>query len=233
MGGRYPEGVDDFLETHQGETVQFFAEAFGGIAGESFKANLRCPACHHRGTFEYLSAHDLMVGYEDLDLTIGARRCPNPECHAIVIAYWDRQANRLVHSYPPERIDFDATSLPENVLSTLQEAITCHANQCHRAAAMMLRRTLEELCDERAAIGKDLRTRIESLRQGTTLPPELIDALDQLRLLGNDAAHAELKSFDNVGDEEVSLAVALVKEILKTVYQMAALVDRMKALKKT
>ena len=42
-----------------------------------------------------------------------------------------------------------------------------------------------------------------------TLPVELFDAMDHLRLLGNDAAHIEAQTYDTVGKDEVEAGVEL------------------------
>jgi len=55
--------------------------------------------------------------------------------------------------------------------------------------------------------------------------------LDDLRLLGNDAAHIESKVYDNVGREEVEVGIELAKEVLKGVYQMSDLLARLRGLK--
>ena len=64
------------------------------------------------------------------------------------------------------------------------------------------------------------------------IPTDLLDAADNLRLLGNDAAHVEAKIYDNIGMQEAMLAVTLAKELLKAVYQYSSLVDQLKALQK-
>ena len=64
------------------------------------------------------------------------------------------------------------------------------------------------------------------------MPSALFDAFDELRLLGNDAAHIESKDYDSIGHEEVGIAIELTKEILKGVYQMSNLVEKLKKLKK-
>lgn len=97
----------------------------------------------------------------------------------------------LVASYPPELLDFDATNIPAKVTEAMQEAIQCHANQCYTAAAIMVRKTLEELCADRKAKGGNLKERITALGNNVVLPQELLDGLDDLRLLGNDASHIE------------------------------------------
>jgi hypothetical protein len=91
---------------------------------------------------------------------------------------------------------------------------------------------LEELCDDKKAIGSDLKKRLASLSGNVVIPKELLDAADELRLLGNDAAHINAKDYDKIGQEESKLAIELAKELLKAVYQYASLVDRLKALKK-
>jgi len=135
-------------------------------------------------------------------------------------------------SYPAERIDFDATDIPAGILKTFEEAITCHANQCFVAAAIMVRKTLEELCRERGATGKNLKERITALGTKVVLPAKLLQGLDDLRLLGNDAAHIESQEYDKVGQEEVEVGIEFTKEVLKAVYQYSALLNRLRALKK-
>ena len=96
----------------------------------------------------------------------------------------------------------------------------------------MVRKTLEELCRDRGAQGADLRKRIQVLGEKIVLPKELLDGLDDLRLLGNDAAHVESRAYDAIGKAEVEVAVEFAKEVLKATYQHAALLDKLRALKK-
>jgi hypothetical protein len=96
----------------------------------------------------------------------------------------------------------------------------------------MVRKTLEELCLDRQAAGNNLKERIRSLGARVVLPQELLDGLDDLRLLGNDAAHIESQEFNKVGQEEVEIGIEFAKEVLKAVYQYSALLTRLRALKK-
>jgi hypothetical protein len=63
------------------------------------------------------------------------------------------------------------------------------------------------------------------------VPPELLAGIDELRLLGNDAAHIKAQTYNEVGKEEVELAIEVVKTLLLGVYQTASLVERLRALK--
>lgn len=203
------------------------AKAYDIVQGTA--VTLRCPGCRHVGTFDsFTNVHDLRVGNEAL----GQRRCPNPTCRNHVFFVWSIQSNKLVVAYPAERIDFDTTDVPTEVREALEEAISCHAAGCFRATAIMVRRTLEELCKNRGATGPNLKERIKGLSGKVVLPTDLIDALDDLRLLGNDAAHIESQEYNAVGQAEVEVGIAVAKEVLKAVYQYATLLKQLKALKK-
>jgi hypothetical protein len=114
----------------------------------------------------------------------------------------------------------------------MEEAVACHAIGAFTAAAIMVRKTLEELCRDRAAKGPNLKARLKDLNSKIVLPQDLLDGLDDLRLLGNDAAHIESQEFDKIGREEIELGIDVAKEVLKAVYQYSALVSRLRALKK-
>lgn len=206
------------------------ANVTGQMNAGSFPACARCPNCGQLGTFEVLSnnAFDWAL---DNQVCVGHRRCPNPSCrvHLFVVS----QNNILVRSYPALRIDFDSTNVPRPVVSALEEAITSHANECFIAAGIMVRKTLEELCRNLGAQGKDLKERIRDLGTRIVLPKELLDGLDDLRLLGNDAAHIESREYDQVGKEEVEIGIEFTKEVLKATYQYSALLNRLRALKKS
>lgn len=162
-------------------------------------------------------------------MLVGLRVCPNLECRSVL--FFVRQGKEVT-CLPPEVIDFDPSNLPKDILSTLEEAVKCHAAGCYRAAALMVRRTLEELCNDKSAAGRDLKARIAALNGVAMIPADLLNAADELRILGNDAAHIEAKSYDGISAIESELAIELTKELLKAVYQYASLVSRLTALKK-
>jgi Domain of unknown function (DUF4145) len=161
----------------------------------------------------------------------GERLCPNTACRALIFLIWD--GSQLAASYPPERLDFDATNIPASISKALEEAITCHANECFIASAIMVRKTLEELCHERGATGGNLKDRIRNLGTKVILPQELLAGLDDLRLLGNDAAHIESQEFNAIGKEEVEIGIEFAKEVLKAVFQYSDLLAKLRSLKRT
>lgn len=211
------------------------------IAHQSARiVNLRCPVCLHSGAFHgYANCADLKwvriehqanggrVGHQSF---AGMRQCPNPTCKALVFVAQEQGSE--ITSYPPEVIDFDATHLPPKILDSLTEAVKCEAAGAYKASALMVRRVLEELCEDKSATGPNLKARIVGLSNVAVIPTDLISAADELRILGNDAAHVQAKDYDVIGKEEASLAIELAKELLKAVYQYTSLLTRLQAMKK-
>jgi len=189
--------------------------------------HLRCPACKQRGTFDPLLQNDLAIGHNGQ--VAGLRYCPDPNCRALV--FFKMEQGKIVESFPAETIDFDATNIPAPVSNAFEEAIKCHAQSSFVSSAIMVRKTLEELCRDRNAVGSNLKERIKALGSKVVLPQELLEGLDDLRLLGNDAAHIESQEYTRVGKEEVEVGIEFAKEVLKAVYQYSALLARLRALK--
>lgn len=201
---------------------------------------LRCPHCMHMGAFTSVLVRDLSVttintvsgtNYDRGTSVVGLRACPNPDCLGIVLVVIDQKQGTVV-ALPNEVLDFDATDIPAAIASSLEEAIQCHSAQCYKAAALMVRRVLEELCEERGAKGGNLKDRLVALSKLVVIPNDLIEAADHLRLLGNDAAHIEAKTYEAIGEPEVRIAIDLTKELLKGAYQYKGLLGRLTALQK-
>jgi hypothetical protein len=210
-----------------------YIKADAASAQSGGTVNLRCPNCRQNGTFALAAVPNT----QRLQLipgpgTAGIYVCPKPDCHACVYVVTDPATpTAVIASFPPELLDFDATTIPTTVPETLEEAIQCHAQDCFIAAAIMVRKTLEELCRERGATGGNLKERIADLGSKVVLPQELLDGLDDLRLVGNDAAHIESTVFNGIGKEEIEVGIEFATEVLKAVYQYSDLLARLRALK--
>jgi Domain of unknown function (DUF4145) len=191
------------------------------------KVSLRCPACGDNGTFQSVGT---IYQLDPANVMVGMYTCPRPDCQTLLYVVTN-PGGGIVATFPPELIDFDATNLPPKVQEALEEAIMCHGTGCYTASAMMVRKTLEELCADRGATGANLKERIQALGKKVVLPKELLDGIDDLRLLGNDAAHIESRDFDEIGEEEVEVGIALAKKVLEASYQYADLVAKLQALK--
>jgi len=196
---------------------------------------MRCPVCLREGTLDQRGTDRKLVEHNrpwSLNKpATGERICPNPDCAALIYLVFIPNTGQILASYPPERLDFDASALPATVQEPLEEAIDCHANECYPASAVMVRRTLEAVCQDQDAKGVDLYKRIEALGEKIVLPKGMIEALHNLRLLGNDAVHIEARVYAEVGKREVEVAIEVAKTILQATYQMDAILGELEGLK--
>lgn len=204
--------------------------------------SIRCPHCRQLGSahmigntgFQYQKKvfvdpvpNPKRVG--DTVLSASIHICPNPNCKGLLFVIREPNGNLTVQ--PPELIDFNSDGIPERCQQTIKEAVACHSAGAYRAASMMVRRLLEEICDENGATGKDLHKRLDSLKTKVVLPRDFFAAMMELKILGNDAAHVEARQYDQIGRDEAGDAIELVKEILKALYQLKGLVSRLQARK--
>ena len=187
-----------------------------------------CPYCGHKGTFEAIS-RDRFIQNQYI---CGQRLCPDKDCQGHLFVVLDRSGNLLFH-YPFRNVSLNKEKIPASIIKTFDEAVTCHAQNCFVASAIMIRRTLEEICEERGAVGKDLKTRIRDLQTKTLLPQELFDAMDELSLLGDDAAHIEANTFAQISSQELDVAIEFTIQFLKALYQYSSLLSKMRELKKS
>lgn len=191
------------------------------------RISTRCPHCGHNGTFEQMG-NDV----NNNGMTFGLRRCPNESCFGHLFFVYNLNSRQVIITHPSDLIPFEKENIPENVLNAFQEAIVSHSNNCFVASAIMIRKTLEEICKDRGATGKNLYKRLEDLGSKIVVPQELIEGMQELRLLGNDAAHIESNTFDEIGKTEVEISIEFTKEILKAVYQYESLLGKLRSLKK-
>ncbi len=165
-----------------------------------------------------------------VDNFLGIRRCPNEKCYGHLFFIADAVGNVQLTS-PTETIPFDKENIPDKVLKAFEESIKCHSNSCFIASAIMIRKTLEEICIDRGATGVNLYKKLQDLGSKILIPQELLEGMNELRLLGNDAAHIEAQTFSEIGKDEIEISLEFAKEILKAVYQYDSLLQKLKRLK--
>jgi len=212
--------------------------ADGGLSHEVPRnaVSIRCPHCRELGSFglvgnarAFNKSGKMGPNTALSQYFASIRLCPNTKCFGLVFVIETNE--RIIEIEPPQLLDFNPESLPSRLQQTLREAVACHGAGAYRAAAMMVRRLLEEICDENNATGANLHQRLASLRSTIVLPEPLFDAMNELKALGNDAAHVEAKAYDNIGADEAEDSIELAKEIVKALYQLKGLIARLQARK--
>lgn len=212
--------------------------ADGGMSQEVSRppVSIRCPHCRELGSFNLVgTAKSFHKHGKTMQIIAqgtyyaGIRICPNVKCQGLVFVVESKSA--VLEIEPPQLLDFNPEGLPVRLQQTFKEAVACHGAGAYRAAAMMVRRLLEEICDENNAAGANLHQRLAALKNAIVLPEPLFEAMNELKALGNDAAHVEAKIYDNIGADEAQDSIELAKEIVKSLYQLKGLIARLQARK--
>lgn len=150
----------------------------GGVGHQppgNCRVSVRCPVCGQMGTLdEITNIQDGHFTINQRSYVTGQRLCPKRTCRAHLFFVYEASSGSVAALYPPELIDFDATNIPGSVAKAMEEAIACHSMECYIAAAIMVRKTLEELCHDRSATGGNLKERIRDLGTKIVLPAELL-----------------------------------------------------------
>ena len=207
--------------------MKYTAEQYNPSSG--FVLSVRCPHCGNNGTFETLGVND--INLPQSNVLLGQRRCPSTSCYGQVFFVNERLTGE-VFTYPAEGVELNRENVPKGILAAFEEAIACYSNRCYVASAIMIRKTLEEIAVEKSAEGKTLFQKLNDLSKKIFVPKELTEAMNELRLLGNDAAHIEAEAYNQVGKDEVEISIEFTKEIIKAVYQYESLLGKLRSLKK-
>ncbi len=111
---------------------------------------------------------------------------------------------------------FEGILLPAKLMRIYCEALTALNADSRILATIGLRATVEAMCADQGAKGKNLEERIDDLVASGAIAARQKDFLHLHRLLGNDAAH-ELKAPEQ---PELHAAFDIIESTIKTLYAL-------------
>lgn len=117
-------------------------------------------------------------------------KCPNCESASLVLQenYGNEEWDSPYRLYPPQDNQLNL-SIPDPIRNAYAEARSCLKAKAYTAAAIMCRKTLEAICAEHGATGKNLVSALKELKEKETIESRLYEWADALRISGNEAAH--------------------------------------------
>ena len=127
---------------------------------------------------------------------------------------WLKFVSVVVHQFPVWNPSFHE-SVPAPISRAVLEAEKCLSVGANNACAVMTRRAIHSLSEDKNAEGKDLFGQLRDLKSKQIITPDLHEWADSLRVLGRDGAHPE---FPEVTAEDAEDGVKLLREIIKYVY---------------
>jgi hypothetical protein len=161
-----------------------------------------CPHCGNTAPQRLAFKHTYHTTWYESDGTPDDNS--GPECEAIVcicetcdqVLLYDGISAQESGALPALRYPLSQRlhdSVPERVRACYEEASRTKL-QAPNAFAVMIRRAIEEICDDRKIPSGTLAKRLKKLAERGDIPPTLAEITDVLRLLGNMGAHAATKS---------------------------------------
>ncbi len=115
--------------------------------------------------------------------------------------------------------------LPEIVRQSYEEAVRCEAAKAYLAAAVMVRRALEAITKEFEPSSKTLYAGIKAMSTKGMISQELADWGDQLRVIGNQGAHASAEVIDQ---QTAAEAIDFLQAMLEILYDLRPKFEKMR-----
>ena len=121
-------------------------------------------------------------------------------------------------------------SIPAGVRGVLEEARTCFGAKAFSAAVVMVRRTLEGLCQDLGVQGQNLHQALRTLADRRLLDDRLIEWAQSLKAIGNVGAHYSAETISRLDAQD---ALELAEAILDYVYVFTAKYEAFKTRRTT
>lgn len=220
------------------------------------KINVRaqCPFCRDKVSFEIngtgrdLTYSTEVPGCREYAVhTYGYRICPNSKCRENVFFeyYQSFQATpqrtgyrvveeKLVNLYPsafnlPAEVTLE--KIPETIRWPFKEAMECFTAGSFTSCAIMIRKTIEEICLlEGITVGR-LFDKVKMLQHKISLPHLLLESMQQLRFFNSETNYLDFKDYNNIGRTEARQALLIATQIIINTYQFKDMHEGLQKLK--
>src|SRR5439155_8840156 len=119
--------------------------------------------------------------------------------------------------FPPRHLlrrAVDTAWLPPIIRNLYRQVHLALRSELRTLAGVGIRATIEAVCEQKNAVGKNLFDRIRNLNETGLITNEYVDIFHAQRLLGNDAAHRCAEPNDN----ELTAAMDVLDGILNMLY---------------
>jgi hypothetical protein len=160
-----------------------------------------CPHCGVVNRFEGTAAHiyapgravgtPIIVGRLTLEEapanirnTLEIARCTNPDCRLLTMIFEDKMVVPLASTRPQAPSEVPPAIAEDYLEACLVEGLSA------KSAAALARRCLQNLLNDKGITGAGRHTLDDQITQAiSTLPSDLADNIDAIRVVGNFAAH--------------------------------------------
>ena len=135
--------------------------------------------------------------------------CKCPQCSSPILASqeYDFTGNEMEWGlpnkiYPSNQFHINPV-IPEKLRKALVECIQCYKSNSYTATVIMCRRAIEGFCSIKGVEEKTLDKSIKKLKDDGVINEQLYEWANQLRLVGNEAAHNIDSEFSNLDSKDM------------------------------
>lgn len=193
-----------------------------------FEYRIECPKCQNRQIARELAeyASDAPFGPEPTENRFAVAECAM--CYHIMVLQQPLQLNKdfqEVYRSPIATVIWPvlerslSSAIPEDIRREHTEARACFKANAYTATLVMVRRTLEGVCSGHGVTAKPLFKALADMQDKGLIEGRLLDWAQELRVLGNEAAHFTGKS---VSRQDAQDALELAEALMDYLYVFTA-----------
>lgn len=130
------------------------------------------------------------------------------------------QNNQLIYQYPEAQrfIPKSFNSAPSQIQNIYRETVDAFNNNILVLCSAGCRATVEGICNNKNASGRDLKTKIEALNKQGIITFVNSEALQNHRFIGNNAVH----SLTHLSHDDLKKAIEIIEHTIENVYELNA-----------
>lgn len=178
--------------------------------GQVLHVRYRCPWCSNFSNVDAFGPVPMGAGRQHAAHVLV---CQNPRCGLASLLLTNGVANPD-SIYPNPQATYEAPGVPEAIAEDFEEALGCQAAGFVLGAAVVGRRVLQSALVDKGAQKYNLVDQINEI--GDDVLPKLLKiASQQVRLIGNDAAHLR-----EVSNEDAAALISFVQQVLYQMYTL-------------
>lgn len=189
-----------------------------------------CTHCHHDVEANLIRHFDSTV-IEGIQYKYGFHKCPR--CQSPLLVQRSRQKGmgpriNQVTLFPLEPFKVDA-AFPAAVKHDYEETVKCFQANAYTATAIMCRKMLECILEEKKVVGRNLSEKLSRAKEDKVIDATLLQWANMLRLVGNEAVHGIAATFTK---EDAEDALTFIRAILEYIYTYRSKFDQFLARRK-
>lgn len=176
-----------------------------------------CPHCKAKCQFAPLHNNYVKCTADNMYYT--AWICNNCSGMILAIAQYSTSGNfdRFWPSFK-RMPGIKTNNLPKDILYNYIESLITFSSDCHLSTAIMCRRCIQAVCNDKNANGDNLMKQIDNM----TIDDSLKQLAQNIRFLGNRGAHPDILLGEEIEEDEASTVLDFVEKFLDFVYIIPA-----------